>query len=445
MTRLSIIVPSSGRPSLAATLSSAAAQMRPGDELLADVNRDGDYGNAARRRKMEVATGDALLFQDDDDVYAPGALDVVRDRFGGDPGRLHVFRMRYRENGAELWADREVREGNVASQMICVPNVDRALLGRWSDRYESDYDFIRGTCECLGEPAWHEEVISLVRHPVLGAEPAVGVVITTCAGREENLRRTLRCLAALDDEPAGVTVVFDGCDAPPDFPDWATAVRVEKHEPHLEQPRNTGFRALRSTTRMTHCWFLDSDMVFGHRLLGELQRAVAEFPDCVVLGPYDWLPPGEALPDPELRNDPRWPAFERWDGVEKRYSPEAALACFGGNVVWPVTQFEALGGYDAALHHGRCEDGDLGARAAGAGVPIVFRRDARAWHVHHPVDLDQVYERNARDVPVILQRLDWAALRHGLRLVPEEGARLDWECPDCRRQMNCHLMWGHRC
>lgn len=163
---LSVIVPTSGeRLSLAWTLESISTQLKPGDELLVDYNKS-SYGNEGRRRQMEAAHGDAILFQDDDDIYVPGALDAVRREFARDPFRPHIFKMRYVENDFVLWQDLQVRCGNVASQMLCVPNI-KSKLGVWTDRYESDFDFIASTVAKMGEPVWHEEVISLVRHPLL--------------------------------------------------------------------------------------------------------------------------------------------------------------------------------------------------------------------------------------------------------------------------------------
>ena len=90
---LSVIVASSGRPTLQATLCSIAPQLEPGDELLVDVNADGDWGHRARNRMVTKATGDWLMFMDDDDEYVPGAFQTVRDTVALNPGRPHLFCM----------------------------------------------------------------------------------------------------------------------------------------------------------------------------------------------------------------------------------------------------------------------------------------------------------------------------------------------------------------
>ena len=127
--RLSVITPTVARDSLRETLASIAPQLRLGDEhiVVGDgpqfaaaaicsefvvsyhdgpisgswVLHSGDYGAKARRR------GDWLLFCDDDDVFTPGALDVVRRRVVVDnPTTPHVFRMERTRWNDVLWADR---------------------------------------------------------------------------------------------------------------------------------------------------------------------------------------------------------------------------------------------------------------------------------------------------------------------------------------------------
>ncbi len=157
--RLSIIVASAGRPSLSQTLESIGPQLRPGDELLVDINDDAPWGHAARNRMMHRAEGDFLLFMDDDDAYLPRALATVRVQAAAAPDRVHIFRMRY-ATGTVLWQQPLVECGNVSTQMVCVPNRP-GLLGRWGDRYEGDFDFIASTCQLQGEPVWHKDVIAL--------------------------------------------------------------------------------------------------------------------------------------------------------------------------------------------------------------------------------------------------------------------------------------------
>ena len=169
MTTLSVIVASSGRPTLARTIESVRSQMQSGDECLVSVNFDCPWGHAARNQLMIAARGDALMFLDDDDVYVPGALAVVRDKFEQLPDVLHLFKMRY-ANGSELWSTRDIVCGNVSTQMVVVPRIFivdddwHALFARWGHpKYEGDFDFIEEAHGEIEDVHWHEEVIALVR------------------------------------------------------------------------------------------------------------------------------------------------------------------------------------------------------------------------------------------------------------------------------------------
>lgn len=163
----SIIVPTSGRVLLDRTLRSIVPQLEGEDEVI--VVGDGPqpqaqticrgfgrvvyiehgpthcFGNSQRQEGMRVATGDYLLFVDDDDVFVTGALQVVREAARRWPGRPMLFRF-IDHNGLVLWRDPVVREANVSTAQIVFPNRPE-YLGTWGDRYEGDYDFIRSTMD----------------------------------------------------------------------------------------------------------------------------------------------------------------------------------------------------------------------------------------------------------------------------------------------------------
>jgi glycosyltransferase involved in cell wall biosynthesis len=160
----SVIVPTRGRTTLDATLASITEQFEPGDEVIVRWSRDEDFGNSARQSMIERAKGTHLLFMDDDDQFACGALATMRAFAREHPGRIGIFRMRYLD-GRVLWTEPVLRLRNVSSQMLCVPNVP-GKLGRWeSPDYPrvADYEFVRGTVEHQGEPIFREEVVSHIR------------------------------------------------------------------------------------------------------------------------------------------------------------------------------------------------------------------------------------------------------------------------------------------
>jgi hypothetical protein len=162
MSTLSVIVASCGRPTLARTLESVCTQMVPGDELFIDVNDAGDWGHRARNRLLVKATGDYILFCDDDDLLAPGALEIVRAKTLVYPGRVGLFKMRYAD-GREIWDTPELIEGQCSTGTIVVPNIPEKL-GRFGNEYAGDFVFAKSTAALYDQPPlFHPEVISLYR------------------------------------------------------------------------------------------------------------------------------------------------------------------------------------------------------------------------------------------------------------------------------------------
>lgn len=160
---LSILIPTCGRSSLSRLLDSVRPQLASVDELLIRHDHTGDWGHTPRNVMMASAKGDYILSIDDDDVYLPDALDFVRAALALAPGRPHMFRLiRGGRFGDDVvWTDKVIREGNVGTQMICVPNV-AGKLGRWGSRYEGDFDFIVSTLVLYPPDSlvWCEEVIA---------------------------------------------------------------------------------------------------------------------------------------------------------------------------------------------------------------------------------------------------------------------------------------------
>ena len=158
---LSIIVASGGPHTLGRTLNSVTPQLELADEVLCVVDQQAPWGHSSRNRAMRWAKGDWLMFMDDDDAYTHDALALVRPAVREAPEAVHIFRMRYAD-GRQLWTDREVRLGNVSTQMVVAPN--RPPYGIWADVYEGDFHFISATAK--HRPVqWHEAVIALIRPP----------------------------------------------------------------------------------------------------------------------------------------------------------------------------------------------------------------------------------------------------------------------------------------
>jgi hypothetical protein len=184
---LSIITPTAGRLTLVRVLDSIrAAGLLAADEVLIVTDgpqpateslvremdvpakiitgpKTADWGNSQRNYALEqqLAKGDYVMWLDDDDCVMPFALVMIRAALAEAPGRPHLFRFRTHV-GNLVWTDRgKVERCHVGGHCIVAPN-DPAKLGRWSDSYSGDFDFIASTLAHYSADAvvWREEVIT---------------------------------------------------------------------------------------------------------------------------------------------------------------------------------------------------------------------------------------------------------------------------------------------
>ena len=200
MPSLSIIIPTpgQGRPLKRCLRSIASQPLLPGDEVLvvgdclddphpdtglADVRAlvadfgpqykflytlpvEHDFGHTQINIGMHVAKGDYLVFQDDDDVFTEGAFGSIRNAAEEHPGRPLMFRFVTRFRTLVWGAHPVLAQDHVGGHCFVVPN-QKEHLAPWSERYQGDWDFIRGTLDKWpgGDKAvvWREEVIALAR------------------------------------------------------------------------------------------------------------------------------------------------------------------------------------------------------------------------------------------------------------------------------------------
>lgn len=174
---ITFIVPTVGRPSLAATLRSI--ECRNGDEIIVvgngwrtkdsrvryvDCAPGGDWGHTERNVATPHARGRYIAHIDDDDIYAPGARDLMGDAIKKAEGRPVLFRMRF-PNGITLWREPTIRCGNVGTPMFLIPNVPEKL-GSWQSFVGGDCAFLETSGWAPSEYVWRPEVIALLGHDV---------------------------------------------------------------------------------------------------------------------------------------------------------------------------------------------------------------------------------------------------------------------------------------
>lgn len=189
--RLSIIVPTPDGDGLDRLFDSLLPQLTNGDEVIVvGDTHDGPlplveetcralgphfryvehdarghaWGHPQINQGMQQARGDYLVFIDDDDVFTPEALHIIRTAAGElrEP-RVLMFRFECQRLGRTLPEAHEVIESAIGGHCIVPPNIpDR--LGQWGDRYGGDFDFIVSTLAHWPDgPVWCDDVIAIAR------------------------------------------------------------------------------------------------------------------------------------------------------------------------------------------------------------------------------------------------------------------------------------------
>jgi glycosyltransferase involved in cell wall biosynthesis len=161
-----LIVVGDGRQDYAADV---VESFQPANIVYIEASLEGScFGNAQRDAGSAIARGDFLCWLDDDDQHLPGALDAIRWAIGNDRTHAHIFKATWGPGHhwhGTLWADKEVREQNIATCMTVLPS--RPYTRSWMDSNHlgivSDFGFLSAAIgECDGIK-WHDAVVATVR------------------------------------------------------------------------------------------------------------------------------------------------------------------------------------------------------------------------------------------------------------------------------------------
>jgi glycosyltransferase involved in cell wall biosynthesis len=107
------------------------------------------FGHDQINAAMAQAKGDYFIWCDDDDIFLPGAFEAVREaaRALKEPRPL-LFGFRA-NSGIAHDHQRPIVQDQVGGHQLVPPNLPDKL-GRWSERYQGDFDFIRSTLDLWG-------------------------------------------------------------------------------------------------------------------------------------------------------------------------------------------------------------------------------------------------------------------------------------------------------
>jgi hypothetical protein len=166
--RLSIIVATTGRPTLLDCLASISTQAREGDETLVmlDAPRHGGWGYVAHNRGLDAARGTHLIFLGEDDDFVPGGLDIIREKVAEAPGLVHLFSVEsFPGRKMPRKFPMDVRSMDFSGELvpqggIVIPRWTDRPLPRWKPCNSADRDFAAQAVQNSREaPIWHPEVV----------------------------------------------------------------------------------------------------------------------------------------------------------------------------------------------------------------------------------------------------------------------------------------------
>jgi hypothetical protein len=180
-----------GLPEVAALVAHMAREGAPFRSLELDAGHH-CFGHCQINRGLEEARpGNWLLFQDDDDIYLPGAFVAVRREVGALPEPRPVMFRFISWFRQVVWGTPEIALHQIGGHNLCTPNLP-GRVGRWGERYQGDYDFIRSTVDRWpgkdADVVWKPQVLTLARPDDLTTErmvltPPAGAVVATAGVR----------------------------------------------------------------------------------------------------------------------------------------------------------------------------------------------------------------------------------------------------------------------
>lgn len=124
-----------------------------------------DYGHSQLNHGIDLAQGDYIHVNDDDDVWTPTAAVMMRRAIDAVPDRPHLFRFQS-YFGLVFWDQRGVvQRDHIGGHCLLAPNIP-GKVGRFGCEYAGDFDMIRSTLDLHGgdeSAVWHDDLVAVAR------------------------------------------------------------------------------------------------------------------------------------------------------------------------------------------------------------------------------------------------------------------------------------------
>lgn len=123
------------------------------------------WGHCALNYGLSKAPGDVIHISDDDDIWTPGSVDIMRSAATENPGKPILFRF-LSYHGIVFWANRgEFAYERVGGHCLLAPNIP-GKIGTWGEHYQGDWSYVESAVNLLGGPeqiVWRDELVVVAR------------------------------------------------------------------------------------------------------------------------------------------------------------------------------------------------------------------------------------------------------------------------------------------
>lgn len=112
-------------------------------EVIYETENHGYWGHGIRNKYQKNLNGDYILHGDDDDVYLPHSISMIKNiiKYNHKPNTTYMFKFYHNYNqGESYWKTPEIKLANVGTPCGIIPNIP-SKMGEWGYRYGGDFDF----------------------------------------------------------------------------------------------------------------------------------------------------------------------------------------------------------------------------------------------------------------------------------------------------------------
>lgn len=128
-------------------------------EIIIEPKNLGYWGHGIRN-KHNVLLGDFILHCDDDDIYTPGSVDIIR-KICQKPDTLYIFKIQLSDKSI-IPVDHVIRMANISTQSGVIPGQLNSK-SHWGEYYGGDFEFYWKVGNVVDHVVWVDWVIYQMR------------------------------------------------------------------------------------------------------------------------------------------------------------------------------------------------------------------------------------------------------------------------------------------